>query len=181
MKTYKITDITKMHEMLQNNGCVCIPTDTIMGLLAKNEDIIYSIKKRDRNKKLVLFVKDYQLLKNLTVEQEQFLNLFWPGPLTVIKDGISYRMPNCPSILKLIDKLGPLYCSSANITNEKPVQNTQEAIFKFGSNSKILYIEGKQKVDLPSTIVDIDKWEYIRKGEKVELIDEYIKELKSHE
>ncbi|EDU06455.1 L-threonylcarbamoyladenylate synthase [Ureaplasma urealyticum] len=178
MKIYRITNLNAIYDALVANKCVLIPTDTIIGLLAKNQDVIYEIKRRDRNKKIVRFVADYKLLGDLTVEQEQFLDLFWPGSVTVIKNGVSYRMPNSPHILKLIQKLGPLYCSSANISGEEPVKNHNEAIFKFGANSKLIYVEAQQQIGVPSTIVDIDKWEYVRRGANIEMVDMFIKELK---
>jgi len=76
MKIYRITNLNVIYDALMANKCVLIPTDTIIGLLAKNQDVIYEIKQRDRNKKIIRFVADYKLLGDLTVEQKQFLDLF---------------------------------------------------------------------------------------------------------
>lgn len=177
MKIYRLSELNDIYDAITKNYCVLMPTDTIIGLLAKSPDIIYEIKKRDKSKKIVKFVADYDELGELTVEQKQFLDLFWPGAVTIIKNGISYRMPNFPPILKLIKKTGPLYCSSANISGEEPVVSHNDAIFKFGANSKLIYVEARQQISSPSTIIDIDKWEYIRKGANYELVDAYLKEI----
>lgn len=76
MKIYRITNLNVIYDALMANKCVLTPTDTIIGLLAKNQDVIYEIKQRDRNKKIIRFVADYKLLGDLTVEQKQFLDLF---------------------------------------------------------------------------------------------------------
>lgn len=180
MKIYKLSDLNAIYDALVKNHCVLIPTDTVIGLLAKNKEVIYNIKKRDANKKLVRFVANYDLLGDLTVEQEQFLDLVWPGTVTIIKDNESYRMPNVPTIIKLVEKIGPLYCSSANISGEEPVKNHKEAIFVFGANSRLMYVEGQQTLSSPSTIIDIDKWEYVRKGANIELVESFLKELKEN-
>lgn len=180
MKTYKLSDLNAIYDALVKNHCVLIPTDTVLGLLAKNKEIIYSIKKRDTSKKLVRFIADYELLGKLTVEQEQFLDLVWPGTVTIIKNNESYRMPNVSTIIKLVQKLGPLYCSSANISGEQTVKNHKEAIFVFGANSRLMYVEGQQVLSTPSTIIDIDKWEYIRKGANIDLVESFLNELKEN-
>lgn len=177
MKIYRITELNEIFSALEKNMCALIPTDTIIGLLAKNKEVIYEIKKRPKEKQIVLFVSNYDSLGELTVAQKQFLDTFWPGPVTVVKNGISYRMPNSKYILRLIDKLGPLYCSSANISGEAPVKNHNEAIFKFGANSKLLYVESQELLSLPSTIIDIDSWTYLRKGANIKLVESFIKEL----
>ncbi|MCV3743468.1 L-threonylcarbamoyladenylate synthase [Ureaplasma sp. ES3154-GEN] len=177
MKIHNFNDLNIISDALNDNKCIILPTDTIMGILAKNDKLIYHIKKRPADKPIVRFVANYDLLGDLTIAQKQFLDIIWPGQITVIKNNIAYRMPNSLPILKLIQKHGPLYCSSANLSGEAPVLNEQEAIFKFGANSNILYIQGQAKTTLPSTIIDIDRWQYIRKGANVRLVEEFLNDL----
>ncbi|MCV3754323.1 L-threonylcarbamoyladenylate synthase [Ureaplasma zalophigenitalium] len=177
MKTYNFNQLNLIADALNANKCVILPTDTIMGILAKNEKNIYTIKKRPINKPIVRFVADYSILGELTVAQKQFLDIIWPGQITIVKNQVSYRMPDSRPILKLLEKLGPLYCSSANLSGENPVVNEQEAIFKFGAKDNILYVQGNANTDEPSTIIDIDNWKYIRRGASVGLVDEFLEDL----
>ncbi|MCV3734494.1 L-threonylcarbamoyladenylate synthase [Ureaplasma miroungigenitalium] len=177
MKTYNFNQLNIIADALAANKCVVLPTDTIMGILAKNEKNIYALKKRPANKPIVRFIADYSLLGELTVAQKQFLDIIWPGQITIIKDHISYRMPNSRPILKLLEKLGPLYCSSANLSGEDPVLNEQEAVFKFGAKDNVLYVQGNANTTEPSTIIDIDEWKYIRRGASVGVVDEFLADL----
>ncbi len=68
-KTYKYSDINSIIFELMNNKAVIIPTDTIIGILAKDKNIIYKIKQRSTNKKIIRFISDKSEIPNLNKDQ----------------------------------------------------------------------------------------------------------------
>ncbi len=179
-KTYKYSDINSIIFELMNNKAVIIPTDTIIGILAKDKNIIYKIKQRSTNKKIIRFISDKSEIPNLNKDQINFLNKFWPGSLTIVKSNISYRIPNDKNLLYILNKFDYLYCSSANISNQECITNTLDAnkIFDVSKYFYNLVIVDEPGIGTePSTIVNIDKWQILRRGANVEAIEEWINEL----
>ncbi len=163
----------KIIRELNKGTCIFVPTDTVCGLMCKDQQKIYELKQRDPHKKIVMFVADASQIKNLDETQELFLEKFWPGGVTVIKDGVSYRAPYVPELLSILKEVGPVYCSSANLSNEPTADNWKDAkkIFK----NQIGYIVNTVDcTHYPSSIVDIDMWSIIRKGGETERILRFI-------
>lgn len=79
-------------ETIMRGGVVLAPTDTVYGLIANMADRkaiqkIYSIKKRDSQKPLPVFVKSIVAAKKLAAvsqKNEAFLETAWPGKITAI-------------------------------------------------------------------------------------------------
>lgn len=176
-KTYKWSEIDGIAFELLNKKCAIMPTDTVIGILSKDPNLIYDIKQRSHDKKIILFIIDDSVLGELTQIQKSFLAKFWPGPITVIKNNVSYRIPNDKYILYLLNKVGPLYSSSANISGFNTIKNTIEANDIFDCKKyfyKLILVEGEQKSDTPSTIVNIDNWKIIREGAMKEEVKQFI-------
>lgn len=166
---------TVVFEIKNNKACV-FPTDTVIGIGALDETLLYKIKQRPKHKKIVLLVANSSALGILNDRQKQFLNHFWPGGVTVIHNGVSYRMPNDDWLLLLLSKTGPLYCSSANLSNQAVIENTLAAneVFDEKWHFHLVVVEGTKKTDLPSTIIDIDEWKIIRSGCMIDEIKTYL-------
>lgn len=176
-KTYKSNELDSLAFEIKNNKAVILPTDTVMGILANNENIIYQIKNRPRNKKIIKFILDINEMGNLDNTQIQFINKFWPGGVTIVKNNISYRIPNDKYILYLLSKCGSLYCSSANISNMDTINDSNDVTKQFDEKKwyyKLVVLEGKSKGQTPSTIVNIDNWTILREGDKLEEIKSFI-------
>lgn len=152
---------------LKNDKAVVFLTDTIFGILSINKKLIYKIKKRPFYKKVILFIPSANYVKNATKFELDFFNKIWPSSITIVKSQRSYRMPNDDFILKLLSKVGPLYCSSANINGMKPIESIEDgySIFRKFEN-RIAYILRKKKYnnEPPSTIFNIDKKTILREG-----------------
>jgi L-threonylcarbamoyladenylate synthase len=56
MRLYQFDELEQIAFELRNDKAVIIPTDTVMGIVSKNADLIYKIKHRSRSKKLITFV-----------------------------------------------------------------------------------------------------------------------------
>src|SRR4030043_671744 len=91
-------------DVLQHDGLVAFPTDTVYGLAAlpfKGEGVegLFSAKGRNNARAIAVLIGDYPDLKRI-VEQfdEKSLRLahhFWPGPLTLVVP----KLPALPEIL----------------------------------------------------------------------------------
>lgn len=180
-KEYSYKEIDNVAFELLNGKVAIIPTDTIIGILSKDLHLIYTIKNRSRTKKIIIFLPNISYLKDLTTNQQKFLDQFWPGQVTIIKNNVSYRIPNDKYLLYLLNKIGPLYCSSANLSGEETITNTHQANQVFNNKKlfdNIIVVQGESHNSLPSTIIDIDKWEILREGERVNEVKEFINKLK---
>lgn len=178
-KTYNTNELDSIVFEIKNNKAVIIPTDTVMGILANNENIIYNIKNRPRNKKIIKFIPNLDILGNLTEIQKKFINQFWPGDVTVVKNKVSYRMPNDKYILYILSKCGPLYCSSANISEKETIKNSNDVLSQFDHKKwfhNLVVLQGEPGGNIPSSIVDIDSWKILREGSKINEIKQFINE-----
>lgn len=178
-KKYSYQEIDNVAFELMNQKAVIIPTDTVIGIISKDVDLIYEIKNRSRNKKIIVFLPDANALTNLTSYQKKFINEFWPGQITIIKDGVSYRIPDDNYLLYLLNQVGPLYSSSANISDQDTITDTNQANEEFDEKffHKLVLVDGATKSNEPSTIIDIDKWEIIRRGHKINEVESFIDKM----
>lgn len=171
----KIADLLKSHKF-----AAVVETDTVMGLIALDPQLIYQIKQRSLNKKLIYFVDNINLIPNLPKYIGEILMKYWPGALTVIYHQTSYRIPNHPQLSKLVHLTGPIWSSSANISGEDPCNDYLDAnnIFK-EHEDKIIFVKGKNLTHQPSTIINLDTMEVIRNG----IIDgrQILDEIKSYQ
>ncbi len=137
----------KMQEIVQilkNGGTILYPTDTIWGIGcdAMNVDAmnkVFDIKKREKNKSMIILVDTEQRLQSLVEVPEmawQIIDLS-EKPITIVyeeaktlpkellaEDGsIGIRLVKDDFCRKLISKLGsPLVSTSANFSGEKSPQ-----------------------------------------------------------
>ena len=147
------------------NNVVVVETDTVMGIVSLQPKEIYEAKQRPTEKKLIFLIHDINQVPNLTLSEKKVISKYWPGALTIIKDGISYRVPNHKSLLMLIGITGPLYSSSANISGQKPVKDYLEAekVFSKYTNG-LTIVKGKELSSQPSTVINLDTYTVVRKG-----------------
>lgn len=190
MKIVKAEEINiiEVLEILENNGIIIYPTETLYGIGVKYDNRkllkkVFEIKKRPVEKSFPLIVN----LKHLELITEfipsiakKFIEKYWPGPLTLLlpaqknlpkritKDNkVAVRMPGESFALKLIQASQfPITATSANISGY-PAADCIEAVMKYFENSSIeLLIDGGKLPGIPSTIVDVtvEPPQLIRKG-----------------
>lgn len=171
-----------------------IPTDTVYGLAAdlhSTEGIasIYAIKKRSKNKSLILFLPDVEAIHRIPVEMneqvEEFIKKYWPGEVTIIlnltkeaqtnpfwrlrsaQDGsLALRVPNNKAVRDLMHQCKiTLMTTSANLSGEVPCQTKAEIHRKFGTDFPVLDGENGMS-QIASTIVDCrsSQFKVIREG-----------------
>ena len=177
-------------QKIKQGEIIVIPTDTIYGILANCFSIpaldkIYKIKKRDKNKPLLVLVSDFKMMEKVVPSKEiqskkNILNKIMKKPVTVIlpakknlpkaivKDGkIAVRIPQNDILKKLIKYSdAPLVAPSANLEGEKPKRFCWQIIKEF--KNKVSYIFWRFFIwDIrPSTIIDLtgDEIKYVRIG-----------------
>lgn len=167
--TYKknISEIDAVSFEIKNLKAAIISTDTVAGIVSLNKNLIYKIKKRSYSKKIIKFISDVNQITDANEIVKKIAKNFWPGKLTIVFNKESYRIPNDDFLIKLINRTGPLYSSSANISGLVPINNELEAFKYFHKNKNdIIFIEGNYYLkNKPSTIFDIDNNVIIREGE----------------
>ena len=181
-------------EKLKQGLPIVFQTDTLpaIGCLPRFSEIIYQAKQRDKNKALILMgSKVSQVLKyvdKVAVEDvKEMGKKYWPGPLTLVipiatneklnfisKDNtLGIRIPHLSSAKGLINEIGPLATSSANISGLSTSSNAS-SVSKDLPNIDIL---GPAPWELCSgqastiiTWVKKGRWQLIRKGE-ISIVD----------
>lgn len=143
-------------------------TDTVLGIGGKvNEKIkklIYEIKGRDENKKLIILVssiKQARMFPEWNIQAEQYAKKYWPGATTLVVNNQGFRMPNQKKLLEYLDQNGPIYMSSCNLSNAPVCKTIEDAKLIF-PEIKNIYNFGKMSQQ-PSQIIRVEDGEILRK------------------
>lgn len=143
-------------------------TDTVLGIGGKvNEKIrklIYEIKGRDENKKLIILVSSIKQARKFpewNIQAEQYAKKYWPGATTLIVNNQGFRMPNQKKLLEYLEQNGPIYMSSCNLSNAPVCKTIEDAKLIF-PEIKNIYNFGKM-TQQPSQIIRVEDGEILRK------------------
>lgn len=143
-------------------------TDTVLGIggpVSKEvEDLIYEIKGRDRNKKLIILVssiKQARQFKEWNSQADEFAKKYWPGATTIVVNNQGFRMPNQKKLLEYIEVNGPIYMTSCNLSNA-PVCKTIENAKQLFPEVTNVYNFGPM-AQKPSQIIRVEDGEILRK------------------
>lgn len=182
--------LNRAAEILQKGGVVIFPTDTVYGFLAdagnkKAIEKIFKIKKRPSEKPLAVFVKDFNMAKELaeiSAEQERILKKHWPGKYTFVlkrrtpssdeSQTIALRIPRYKPLNDLLKKINrPLAQTSVNISGQKPlvkIKDIKQLIknrLSLGPEQVLIIDAGNLPKSKPSAIIDLtgNKIKFLRK------------------
>lgn len=183
--------IQKAAEVLNNGGIIIFPTDTAYGIGCRidNKEAIeklFKIRNRPANQPTPVLISDLEMAKKYLKEipknvEDQLMNKFWPGGLTVIlesklshvpvlvrggKKSLGVRIPDHKDVRTLIKLVGvPILGPSANfhgdVTPYKLKDVSKELV---GLVDYVL--EGECFLNEPSTVIDCTKnpWRVLRMG-----------------
>ena len=176
-------------EKLNNGLPIIFQTDTLpaIGCLPKFSEIIYKTKKRDKNKPLILMGAETNQLQEFVHQSalEDYKSIsskYWPGALTIVipisekkksiltssNFTIGMRIPNSYMAKSLINEIGPLLTSSANLSGIE-TSTTADGVAMNLPNVDILGpIPWEKCSGKASTIiswVNNGSWKLIRKGQ----------------
>jgi tRNA threonylcarbamoyl adenosine modification protein (Sua5/YciO/YrdC/YwlC family) len=182
------TTIEKCLRILNDEGVIVYPTDTIYGIgcdiySEKALNKIYEIKKRNKKQPYIILISSLKMLDEFVVMNENSMKLikkFWPGPLTIMfktskkinkfitgdRDKIAIRMPDNEFCLNLIERYAkPITSTSANLSGGKQ-EKFGRIVERFESNIDLYIYNGELTKTLPSTVVDLseNKINIIREG-----------------
>jgi len=156
-------------DILNDDGVIIVPTDTVYGLCVRCDSEIainkvYEIKKRDMNKKLPIIVDNYERLTKICdvdLEKIKKLQPFFPGKLTIVlkkkdvDETIAVRMINNEIINKIIAKLDcALALTSANISGCETSSDIGDLIEEFEGKVDMI-IMGNKMTNVSSTIIEM--------------------------
>lgn len=179
---------SRLLEALNNHGVIAFPTETVMGLGVVFDDEkaiekLNLIKGRPENKPYTLMlankenIRDFAYLNDLS---ERFVDIFMPGPVTVLLKSksvvpqwvdmgtgvIGIRIPDYKEtldVLSLVKK--PLLVPSANKSGDTPALDSKDVKNIFGDAVDYI-VEGRAGGQKPSTIIDLttDVIKLVREG-----------------
>jgi L-threonylcarbamoyladenylate synthase len=188
-------DLKKASDIIKNNGIVIYPTETVYGIGANifsnfALEKVFAIKKRDKDKPVSIAISDFGMMEELVYigkKERRFIEIFLPGPVTVIlkkkekvpdiltsgSELVGIRFPAHETIIKLILLAGvPITSTSANISGEAPPKRVAQ--IKIAAD---YIIDGGDCSGEPSTVVDLVNGKILRKGAKYEEVKAALEEM----
>lgn len=185
-----MADLNRAVAVLNNGGVVAFPTETFYGLavdpfnpLALNH--LFTLKQREISKPILTLVDDRESLSVLVQEiptlYEPVMDVFWPGPLTLIfparvnlptlltagTSTIGIRQSSHPFARQLLRAFGmPITATSANISGRTAAVDAFEVKSQFGDKIDMVFDGGRTPGVAGSTIIGLeeDKLILIREG-----------------
>jgi L-threonylcarbamoyladenylate synthase len=124
-----------------------------------------------------------------TTRTRRFMREFLPGPVTVVcaarpdvpaavtagRDRVGVRIPDDPTAIALLRRVAPLTATSANrsgAANARRVADLDPAI----REAVAVVLDGGETPGGESTVVDVERDEVIRAGDRVEAVREWLAE-----
>ncbi len=168
-------ELTNLRALLAAGGVAAVPTETFYGLAAnpKTEggiQRVFEAKGRDDGKPLPVLFGAREHLDHLGVlaprELLDRLFLIWPAPLTVVlpierpiaaSRGLStlaVRMPGSRALILLLESIGAVTGTSANVSGELPLDDPDAVAAAFEARLDFLVDGGKTPGDLATTLID---------------------------
>ncbi len=166
-------------KILAQGGLVAFPTETVYGLGAdaKNENAvrkIFEAKERPADNPLIVHIADKKELngfvRDITKKAEKLMDLFWPGPLTMIfqrvqgvsdvvtagLDTVAIRMPADPTARALIRAAGvPIAAPSANRSGRPSPTSAKYVMEDLNGRIDAVLDGGDCAVGVESTVLDM--------------------------
>jgi tRNA threonylcarbamoyl adenosine modification protein (Sua5/YciO/YrdC/YwlC family) len=163
---------------LGRNELVVLPTDTVYGIgcdafSAKGVTALLAAKGRGPQSPPPVLIPNINTMQALAHEiPEVALRLaetFWPGALTLIlraqpslswdlgetKGTVALRMPDHKIALALLEEVGPMAVSSANLTGKPAATTCQQAEVYLGESVQVYLDGGNSPKGEASTILDL--------------------------
>lgn len=164
-------------EIIKNGGLVVFPTETVYGLGADglNETAvkkIFKAKGRPSDNPLILHVSTIEMAEKIgeiTPIARNLMDIFWPGPLTVIVkkkdivppsvtaglDTVAIRMPEHKIARELIEQANtPIAAPSANLSGKPSPTAFCHAFADMNGRVDAIIDGGESDIGIESTVID---------------------------
>ena len=175
---------------LDRNELVVLPTDTVYGIAAnafsaKGVEALLNAKGRDRTMPPPVLIPKVETMSALAADlplvANQLAAAFWPGDLNMVlkaqrslewdlgetRGTVALRVPDHKITLALLEDVGPLAVSSANLTGKDDAVNVQQAVEHFGDKVAVYLDGGASPKGEASTILDLTQ---VRDGEPIRVL-----------
>lgn len=182
LKVHNVTPqgrhIKRAVEVLQNDGVIIYPTDTVYGIgcsvfSKKAIERIYQIKNQHKSKPFSFVCSDLSHISEYAVVSNQayrIMKQLIPGPFTFIlpasrlkqlpksliskRKTVGIRVPNNTVSQLLVKELGHPILSASVTDDSGEVINNPEIIIKLFSKKVDLILDGGINISEPSTVLD---------------------------
>ncbi len=171
---------------LGRHELVVLPTDTVYGIgcdafSAKGVEALLAAKGRGPQSPPPVLIPNITTLQALAEQVPEvamrLAETFWPGALTMIlraqpslnwnlgetKGTVALRMPDHKIALALLEEVGPMAVSSANLTGQPAAITCQQAESYLGASVQVYLDAGTSPKGEASTILDL-----------TEVVDSYV-------
>ena len=159
-------------ELLAAGAVVAIPTDTVYGVAVAGTrpdrlEALFALKRRPVDRRIAMLVAslDQAAASGAVVDERarQLAEAHWPGALTLVlatADGGTqgFRAPDHEVALALIRAAGPLFTTSANISDQPDTLGSDEVLIAFATQQDELAAVvdgGPVRGGVASTVVDL--------------------------
>jgi L-threonylcarbamoyladenylate synthase len=133
--------------LLAGGEVVAFPTDTVygVGVAATRPDrlaALFELKDRPLDRRIPMLVASLAQARDAGWEPDARARMlaerFWPGALTLVlaRDGgetQAFRAPDHPVALALIEAAGPIFATSANVSDEPDTLGADEVLIAFAT------------------------------------------------
>ena len=162
-------DLARAQRELRDGHLLVVPTDTVYGIgadAANPEAVAAVLAAKGRGRQMPPPV----LVASVDVPEaaRALARAFWPGGLTLILRArpdlgwdlgetggtIGVRMPNQSALLRLLQDVGPMAVTSANLTGQPPATSVEQAVGYFGTRVSAYLDGGPTQGSTASSIVD---------------------------
>jgi L-threonylcarbamoyladenylate synthase len=162
--------------VVSSGGVVAMPTDTVYGIGTSAFDDqavskLYIVKGRSQEQAIPILVSDEAQLEYIAKEvptiAQRLIDEFWPGPLTVVvekgdrlaasvskTETVGIRMPDHDFALSLLQSVGPMAVTSANLTGKPSLCSANEVFEVMKGQIDLVVDGGITPGGIPSTVVD---------------------------
>ena len=185
------SELNKIKEILDNDGVIIFPTDTVYGIACncfseKAIKKVFDIKKRPENKPINVLSNNLDKIKlvskNISEKEEFLINKYMPEALTIILDKnekvsdiltagldtIGVRIPKNNIPLRILENVSyPLATTSANISGDSAGIKISDFLKEFDGVVDAIIDGGETDLKVASTIVRVEsdnKLKIIREG-----------------
>jgi len=159
---------------------VAFPTDTVygVGVAASRRDrvaALFELKRRPVDRRIPMLVADLDQATRQGWDADDRVRVlaaqFWPGPLTLVLpwcpeappdpelgESQAFRSPDHPVALALIRAAGPIFATSANISDQPDTLGADEVLIAFATDQDGLAAVvdgGPVPGGVASTVVDL--------------------------
>lgn len=193
MKTIKELNednLKEIKEILDQDGIIIFPTDTVYGIGCNCYSEIalkklYSFKNRPLTKPINVLADSISKIETVSKElkgkERELIEKYMPGDLTIIVDKkenvpdlltanldtVGVRIPNHEMALKILENYPyPLATTSVNLSGDSPGIEVSDFIEEFKDKVDMIVDGGKSPIGVASTIVRVenDQIKILREG-----------------